>query len=79
MSCHSPGGSDGIGPAWKGLAGSSVPLDDGTSVVADAAYLERAIREPGSERVRGFSVRMPQVDLSDEEVADVVAYIQSLR
>ena len=77
-SCHSVDGSSGVGPTWQDLAGSEVPLEDGTTVVADRAYLERSIREPGAQRVEGFTTQMPDVDLTDAEVADVVAYIESL-
>ncbi|WCO69235.1 cytochrome c [Iamia majanohamensis] len=77
-SCHSVDGSSGVGPTWQDLAGSEVPLEDGTTVVADRAYLERSIREPGAQRVEGFTTQMPGVDLTDAEVADVVAYIESL-
>ena len=77
MSCHREGGG-GIGPSWEGLAGSTVTLDDGSTVVADEAYLTRAITDPDAEIVDGYDVRMPSNDLDDADVAAIVAYIQSL-
>src|SRR5690606_9869614 len=44
LACHTTDGSDSAGPTWQGLAGSTRPLDDGSSVTADAAYIERSIR-----------------------------------
>ena len=78
MSCHREGG-DGIGPDWEGLAGSTVTLDDGSTVVADEAYLTLAITDPDAQIVDGYDIRMPpNDDLSDDDVAAIVAYIQSL-
>ena len=77
-SCHGTEGQGGIGPSWVGLAGSEVELADGTTVVADEAYLVQSIVDPGSQIVPGYAVNMPERQLSDDDVADIVAYIQSL-
>lgn len=77
--CHTVSGQSSIGPTWKGIYGQEVQLDDGRTVTVDEAYLERSIREPDAERVEGFSATMPRLDLSDAEVASVIAYIRSLR
>lgn len=77
MSCHREGGG-GIGPDWDGLAGSTVTLEDGSTVVADEAYLTRAITDPDAEIVDGYDIRMPANDLDDDDVAAIVAYIESL-
>ena len=77
MSCHREGGG-GIGPDWEGLAGSTVTLADGSTVVADEAYLGLAITDPDAQVVDGYDVRMPSNDLADDDVAAIVAYIQSL-
>lgn len=76
--CHGANGEGGVGPAWTGLAGSQVQLVDGTTVVADEAYLVSAIKTPDAQKVAGYEVAMPANQLPDEEVAAVVAYIQSL-
>jgi cytochrome c oxidase subunit 2 len=44
--CHSVTGASGIGPTWRGLFGHEVPLTDGTTVIADEAYIAESIREP---------------------------------
>jgi cytochrome c1 len=73
--CHRSGA---VGPRWEGLFGSTVELDHGSTVVADEDYLTRAITDPGADIVAGFDVEMPDNDLSDEEVASIVAYISEL-
>jgi cytochrome c oxidase subunit 2 len=76
--CHGTDGGGGVGPSFVGLAGSQVELDDGTTVVADEDYLVRSIVDPNAQIVDGYSLRMPQVSLSDDEVAKLVQYIQEL-
>jgi cytochrome c oxidase subunit 2 len=76
--CHGQDFGGGAGPDWIGLAGSDVELADGTVVVADAAYLTRAIADPSAELVTGYNLRMPANSLSDAEIADIVAFIETL-
>lgn len=78
LSCHSLDGSRRAGPSWKGLYGSQVELEDGRVVVADEEYLDRAIREPGREVVKGFAASMPLVSLPDQDRQQVIDYIRSL-
>ena len=54
LSCHSVDGSAMVGPTWKGLYGEEVELDDGTTVIADDAYLAESITDPGAKIVKGF-------------------------
>ena len=76
-SCHKLEGA-GIGPTWVGLYGSTVTLDDGSTVVADDAYLHRSIEDPSAQKAEGFDVAMPQIALDTDEIDDLVAYIRSL-
>ena len=78
LACHGSNGQGGVGPGWRGLAGSTRDLQDGRTVVADTAYLERSIRQPDEDLVDGFTVKMPQSRLSDEEVRLLIAYIEEL-
>lgn len=69
-------------PSWFGLFGSTVKLADGTSVVADEAYLRASIVEPMAAVVEGYTPIMPLTYgeiLSDEEIADIIAFIISLK
>ncbi|HIE22574.1 MAG TPA: cytochrome c [Acidimicrobiia bacterium] len=81
LACHSTDGTPGVGPTWKGLAGSSRPLASGESVVADDAYLLNSIVEPAEQVVAGFDPIMPPdygETLSEQEISDLVEYIRSL-
>ncbi len=83
VSCHSADGTKSVGPTWKGLYGSRVELEDGSTAVADEEYLEESMLEPSAKTVKGFghgvmeSVIKRQ-SLTDREVADLIAYIKSL-
>ena len=76
--CHGADFDGGAGPGWVGLAGSEVVLADGSTLIADEAYLTRAIADPAADLREGYSLRMPANNLSDSEIADVVAFITSL-
>jgi cytochrome c oxidase subunit 2 len=78
--CHSINGAAGIGPTWSGLFGSEVNLSDGTTVIADEAYIAESIREPQAKIVKGFeSQQMVRYSFTDDEIAALVAYIKTLK
>jgi cytochrome c1 len=76
--CHGTDGQGGVGPTWQGLAGSDRELADGTIVIADEAYLIRSIKEPEADLLADFAVQMPRNNLDDQQVADIIAYINDL-
>jgi cytochrome c oxidase subunit 2 len=55
-----------------------VALEDGSEVVADREYLRRSIIDPAADVVAGYSVAMPVMNLDDDEVDALVAYIEAL-
>ena len=78
--CHSITGAAGIGPTWQGLFGSTVALEGGASAKADEAYLTESIKSPQAKIVKGFvSQKMPTYPFTDEEIANIVAYIKTLK
>ena len=78
--CHSINGAQGIAPTWFGLFGSEVRLTDGTTVIADEAYITESIKAPQAKIVAGFETQlMPTYGFTDEQIADIVAYIKTLR
>ena len=80
VACHSINGAQGIGPTWFGLFGSEVELTDGTAVIADEAYITESIKAPQAKIVAGFENQlMPTYGFTDEQIADIVAYIKTLR
>ena len=78
LACHSIDGSPGVGPTWKGLHGKRATLADGSEIEVDEAYLRRSIREPQAQVVKGFAPIMPPAQVSDDELAALVRYIESL-
>ena len=76
--CHKLDGRDFIGPNLVGLFGTRVALADGTTVVADRAYLAESIANPGAKKVAGKSAVMPPKTLTAQQVDDLVAFIVSL-
>jgi cytochrome c1 len=84
VSCHTPDGRPAVGPTWKGLYGSKVVLDDGTTVTADDAYLRESIVDPSAKTVKGFQsglmeTTIKQNSFTDEQLDAIVAYIKTLR
>lgn len=78
--CHSINGAAGVGPTWQGLFGSTVPLTNGTSVTADDAYITESIKAPQAKIVAGFENQaMPLYPFTDQQIADIVAYIKTLK
>lgn len=52
--CHAPTREKLVGPGWGGLYGSTVQLADGSTVVADDAYLTEKILHPDARVVAGY-------------------------
>ena len=79
--CHSPIGAALVGPTWKGLFGSQVQLSDGTTVTADEAFIIESILHSQAKIVAGFESASPMPDyaFTDEELANIVAYIMTLK
>ncbi len=81
VACHTTDGTESAGPTWAGLAGSDRLLDSGETVVADDPYLLRSIVDPPAQLVAGFNPIMPTGygdQLTDEEISDLIDYINSL-
>ncbi len=80
--CHSLTGEVIVGPSWKGLYGSDVKLNDGSTVVADEEYIRSSILQPDYQVHEGFSgILMPSTfseSLTSEQIDQIIAFIQSL-
>ncbi|MBY5991756.1 cytochrome c oxidase subunit II [Ferrimonas balearica] len=75
MGCHGFASSP-LGPSWQGIYGREGVMTDGTSVVADEAYLAQSIREPAVQIVQGYANVMPPYDLTDEQIGALIAYMK---
>ncbi len=81
LQCHTTDGTSASGPTWKGLAGSTRPLESGEEVVADEAYLFNSIVDPNSQVVEGYEPIMPTFypdQLDEQQINDLVEYMKSL-
>jgi cytochrome c oxidase subunit 2 len=85
-SCHSLTGTNGVGPTFKGLAGSTVTLSDGSTVTANDAYLAKSITDPDAEIVKGFQKGVMPAAIASfglaqkpQDVAALVAFIKAQR
>ncbi|GAB3629062.1 Alternative cytochrome c oxidase subunit 2 [Pandoraea terrae] len=76
--CHSVDGSPGVGPTWHGLYGKTETFQDGSTARVDDAYLAEFIRNPTARVPKGFAPMMPVMDLSDADLAALIAYIRTL-
>ncbi len=82
LACHSTDGSDGVGPTWQGLFMSERVMVDGSTVIADEAYLIESDREPMQLLVAGYDPVMPAevaAGMSDEQINDIVEFIKTLQ
>lgn len=79
--CHSVDGTSGVGPSFKGIYGKEVVLQDGAAVTIDENYLRESIFEPQAKIVKGYPPVMPSFKgiVSEDEVADIIAFIRSLK
>ena len=78
--CHSINGAAGIGPTWLGLFGRTETMTDGSTVVVDEDYMHESIEAPQAKIVAGFENQlMPAYNFTDEQIADIIAYIKTLR
>lgn len=77
--CHAPE-SRVKAPKLGGVAGQTVRLANGANVVADDAYLRRAIMSPRADIVAGFDPIMPSYAAvaTTPEVDALVAYIKTI-
>ena len=81
--CHTTNGSKAAAPTFLGLAGSKVKLSDGTTVVADDAYLNRSILDPDAQTVAGFRKGLMRTLIKPDSIttiqaAAIVAYLHTL-
>ncbi len=75
--CHSVDGSPGVGPTWKDLYGSARTLADGSTLIADEAYIRESIVNPSAKIVQGYAPSMPPLPLTEKQIDALVAYAKA--
>ncbi len=79
VTCHTDAGT-GRGPSLVGIYGKAQQLANGSSVIADDAYLRESILNPQAKMVQGYAPLMPtyQGQISEDGLVSLIAYIKSL-
>jgi cytochrome c oxidase subunit II len=79
--CHSVDGTPHIGPTWLDMYHRIETLQDGSTQVADEAYITESMMEPKLKQVKGYQLVMPAYKgrLEGPESAAIVEYIKTLR
>lgn len=78
IACHTVDGSPGVGPSWLGMFGRIENLEDGTSVIVDAAYFRESIRYPDRKMVKGYPKVMSSYWLEEDDYLALIAFAQRL-
>lgn len=79
LACHSVDGSPGVGPTLKGAWGAPVALADGTTRTLDSAMFQQMVRHPDTITVNGYAPVMPAIPLTDNEIAQMEAYLEGVK
>lgn len=76
ITCH----GTGRGPSLNGVYGKPVKLSDGSTVVADDAYVRESVLYPSVKIVEGYKPIMPTYkgQVTEEQLLQLIAYIKSL-
>ncbi|HXW03637.1 MAG TPA: cytochrome c oxidase subunit II [Vicinamibacterales bacterium] len=79
ITCHS-GASGAPGPSLANVFGHEVQLADGSTVVADEAYIRESIVNPQAKIVAGYPPTMPTFQglVTEEQLLQLIAYVRSL-
>jgi mono/diheme cytochrome c family protein len=79
--CHSLDGTRLVGPSWKGIYGKTEKTDKG-DVVVDDAYLKESMQQPNAKITGGdppYPPVMPPLPLTDDDIANLIAFIKTVK
>jgi len=81
IACHTVDGTPRVGPTFLHDYGTTIALADGTTVAMDDAYIRASILHPQAQARPGYPPAMPTYgkQISERDIADVSAFIASLR
>jgi cytochrome c oxidase subunit 2 len=85
LACHSLDGSKLVGPSYKGIFGKTEAVETNgkeLQVKVDEAYIKRAIYDPNADIVKGYYKGMMlsyKETITDEEIKDIIEYLQTLK
>ncbi|MEL7585994.1 MAG: cytochrome c oxidase subunit II [Prolixibacteraceae bacterium] len=85
FACHSTDGSKVIGPTLKGVYGHEVTVKSKgqeRTLTVDDEYIKRSIYDPNADVVAGYNqglMQSYQGQLSDDDIAQIIEYIKTLK
>jgi cytochrome c oxidase subunit 2 len=82
VACHTDDGKSLVGPTLRGVYGKQVTvLNQGQErlVTVDDAFIAQKIRHPEADVLKGYRPEMTASGVSDEDVAQIIAYLKTLR
>jgi cytochrome c oxidase subunit 2 len=82
LGCHTVGDTSKVGPTLKGIFAHRVTVTENGKekhIIADEAYLKKSILEPGFDVVAGYRPIMPTIQLTKEEVQEIIDYIKGIQ
>ncbi|MBI3008455.1 MAG: cytochrome c oxidase subunit II [Candidatus Omnitrophica bacterium] len=80
--CHTTDGSLLVGPTFKGMFGRSEKvMANGAEreIIIDEEYISRSIKEPNADVAKGFESIMPEIELTEEQIKDIIEYLKTLK
>jgi cytochrome c oxidase subunit 2 len=82
LGCHTLDGTAKVGPTFKGIFGNPVTvMTNGKqrTITVNEAYLERSIRKPEADVVKGYPPVMPVIPMTEDELKTIIAYLETLK
>jgi len=79
--CHSADGTAKTGPSFQGIFGQTHAFTNAPPTQVDENYIRESILEPSAKVRQGYSDKMNSYkgSLNDEEIADLIEFIKSLK
>ncbi|NQU09958.1 cytochrome c oxidase subunit II [bacterium] len=81
--CHRLDNTDDLAPSFRGLWNRTVTVvanGQERTVVAEAEYLRRAVRQPSAELTKGYQDLMPPTDgITEPELNAIIDFLKSLK
>ena len=79
--CHSVDGSLKLGPTIKNQYGKEIRHTNGTVTIINDDYIIESLIDPLKHIVDGYTPIMPSYKpvLSEEDIANIIAYIKALQ
>lgn len=82
LACHSLDGSEIVGPTFLEIWGRKSTVfeyPETKMVTADEDYIARSVQEPSSQIVEGFDNVMPKLDVSADELKEIITFFKTLK